>query len=201
MRPGRAALTAAWAGETRSRILHLGLAGARILAVTILVAVTSVPDVAWAGDPFRELGLIQPTRPTAAADFTAPGLNSQPLRLSDFKGRVVFLNFWATWCLPCKEEMPSLERLYRRYKERGLMVLAISVDTGGSAPVAAFVKELRLTFPIGLDPKLEVAGRYKIWALPSSFLIDRQGNTAAIATGPRNWDSPAAHAVIETLLK
>jgi len=193
--------TAAWADDTRSRILHLGLAGARILAVTILVAVTSLPGVAWAGDPFRELSLIQPKRPTAAADFTAPGLNSQPLRLSDFKGRVVFLNFWATWCLPCKEEMPSMERLYRRYKERGLTVLAVSIDSGGPEAVAAFVKALRLTFPIGLDPKMEIAGRYKIWALPSSFLIDRQGNVAAIATGPRNWNSPAAHAVVDTLLK
>ncbi len=93
-----------------------------------------------------------------------------------------------------------MERLYRRYKEQGLTVLTISVDTGGPATVAAFVKELRLTFPIGLDPRLEVAGRSKIWALPSSFLIDRQGNTAAIANGPRNWDSRAALAAIETLL-
>ena len=196
------ALTAEWARGTKStRKWRPGLGGSLVFALSILVAVAGFAGVAWAGDPFRELGLIQPTRPTAAADFTAPGLNSQPLRLSDFKGRVVFLNFWATWCLPCKEEMPSMERLYRRYKERRLTVLAVSVDTGGSAPVAAFVKELRLTFPIGLDPRLEVAGRYKIWALPSSFLIDRQGNTAAIVNGPRNWDSPPAHTVIETLLK
>jgi len=196
------ALTAEWARGTKStRKWRPGLGGSLVFALSILVAVAGFAGVAWAGDPFRELGLIQPTRPTAAADFTAPGLNSQPLRLSDFKGRVVFLNFWATWCLPCKEEMPSMERLYRRYKERGLTILAVSVDAGGSAPVAAFVKELRLTFPIGLDPRLEVAGRYKIWALPSSFLIDRQGNTAAIVNGPRNWDGPAAHAVIEILLK
>jgi len=79
-----------------------------------------------------------------AADFTAPGLNSQPLRLSDFKGRVVFLNFWATWCLPCKEEMPSMERLYRRYKERGLTVLAIEHSLGILGELADRVVGLRL---------------------------------------------------------
>ncbi len=197
-----AALTAEWVRGTEVVEKWRAVRGrSLVFALSILVAVADFAGVAWAGDPFPELSLIQPKRPTAAAAFTAPGLNSQPLRLSDFKGRVVFLNFWATWCLPCKEEMPSMERLYRRYKEQGLTVLGISVDTGGSATVAAFVKALRLTFPIGLDPKLEVAGRYQIWALPSSFLIDRQGNTAAIANGPRNWDSPAAHAAIETLVK
>lgn len=180
---------------------RFGLAGTWMEAVTILLVVASLPGIAWAADPFLELDLIQPKRPSVATDFTAPGLNSGPLRLSDFSGRVVLLNFWATWCLPCKEEMPSMERLYRRHRNLGLTVLAISVDAGGPATVAAFVKELRLTFPIGLDPTMHVAEQYKVRALPSSFLIDRQGNVAAISIGPRAWDGPAAHAMVETLLK
>jgi cytochrome c biogenesis protein CcmG, thiol:disulfide interchange protein DsbE len=181
--------------------MRLGLLGARILVVTILAVATGLHGIARAGDPFAELSLIRPRRPTAAADFTVPQLNSQQVRLSDFKGRVVFLNFWATWCVPCREEMPSMERLYRRYRDRGLTILAVSVDRGGPATVAAFVKMLRLTYPIGLDPKMEVAERYRVLALPSSFLIDREGNVTGSAVGPRDWDSPAARAVVETLLK
>jgi cytochrome c biogenesis protein CcmG, thiol:disulfide interchange protein DsbE len=181
--------------------MRLGLSGARVLVITILVVATGLPGVARAGDPFAELSLIRPKRPTAATDFTVPQLNSQQLRLSDFKGRVVFLNFWATWCVPCREEMPSMERLYRRYGDRGLTILAVSVDMGGPATVAAFVKMLRLTYTIGLDPRMEVAEQYRVRALPSSFLVDRQGNVAGIAVGPRDWDSPAARAVVETLLR
>lgn len=94
-----------------------------------------------------------------------------------------------------------MERLYRRYKDHGFVIVAISIDAGDAAGVAAFVKKLGLTFPIGLDPKLEVANRFTVRALPSSFLIDRDGNTVAVALGPRAWDGTAAHAVIESLVK
>lgn len=94
-----------------------------------------------------------------------------------------------------------MERLYRRYKQKGLEILAISIDTQSLAVVERFVKELKLTYPIGLDPKWDVAGKYTVRALPSSFLIDRKGSVAAIALGPRDWDKPAAHAVIEMLLR
>lgn len=94
-----------------------------------------------------------------------------------------------------------MERLYRRYKPKGLEILAISIDTRQAAVVERFVKALKLTYPIGLDPKWDVAEKYTVRALPSSFLIDRKGSVAAIALGPRDWDAPAAHAVIESLLK
>ena len=94
-----------------------------------------------------------------------------------------------------------MERLYRRYSERGLVIVAISIDAGGVEHVAKFVKSLGLTFPIGLDPTLEVASGYTVRALPSSFLIDRTGNTVAIALGPRDWDGTAARRLIDNLLK
>lgn len=171
------------------------------LGLVLLAAVAALPVPAWAGDPFAELALLRPSRPTAAADFAVPSLTSQPLRLSDFKGKIVLLNFWATWCPPCKEEMPSMERLYRRYKDRGFTILAVSIDTGGAAPVAAFVKKFGLTFPVGLDPKLAIANEYRVRGLPSTFLIDKTGNIAAVAVGPRDFNSAAAHAVVEALLK
>ena len=151
-------------------------------------------------DPFAALSLIRPRRPEPAPDFTVPGLTSPHLSLSSFRGQVVFLNFWATWCPPCREEMPSMERLYRRFKARGLTILAISIDSRGAEVVAPFVKHFGLTFPIGLDPKSEVANRYLLRALPTTVLIDRGGRIAAFAFGARGWDSSAAHAVIETLL-
>lgn len=167
----------------------------------LLLALAVVLPEAARADAFKDLELIRPSRPTAAVDFTVASLTKSPLRLSDFKGKVVFLNFWATWCPPCKEEMPSMERLYRRYKDKGFTILAVSIDSGGPAPVAAFVKMFGLTFPIALDPKLSVANQYAVRGLPSTFLIDRKGTVAAVAIGPRDWDNKAARAAIETLLK
>ena len=92
-----------------------------------------------------------------------------------------------------------MERLFRRHMEHGLTVVAISVDTHGADRVAVFVKTLGLTFPIGLDPRLDVANRYTVRSLPSSFLIDRAGSTVAVALGPRDWGGTAAHAVVEAL--
>jgi peroxiredoxin len=170
-----------------------------VAAVLVLVALW--PAAAGGEDPFRTLSLIRPARLEAAPDFTAPGLTSRAVRLSALTGQVVFLNFWATWCPPCREEMPSMDRLYRRFKARGFTVVAVSIDAGGAAVVAPFVKELGLTFPIALDPKLEVANQYRVRSLPTTVLIDRPGQLAGVALGPRDWDGPAAHAVIEALLK
>lgn len=172
----------------------------RRVAVLLGALVLIVAPAAVGQDPFRELSLIKPRRPTAAKDFVVPGLTSERLRLSDFGGKVRFVNFWATWCPPCKEEMPSMERLYRRYKEQGFTILAISIDADMSG-VEPFIKSLKLTFPIGLDPTGAVSNDYAVRALPSSYLVDRSGNIVAVALGPRDWDSSAARAVIESLLK
>jgi peroxiredoxin len=167
----------------------------------VMVLVLATRGVGSA-DPFRELDLIRPSRQQQAPDFSVASLHGEPLALRTFRGKIVFLNFWATWCPLCKEEMPSMERLlYLRYKDRGLTMLAISIDSDGARGVADFVKKHGLTFLIGLDPKLEVANGYGIRALPSTFLIDRDGNTSGIALGPRDWDGTGAHAVIESLLR
>jgi peroxiredoxin len=158
------------------------------------------PRWSFAADPLSALQLIKPSQPATAKEFTVPGLDSRPLRLSDFKGKIRLLNFWATWCPPCKEEMPSMERLYRRYQHRGFTIIGISVDASIPA-VAPFVKRLGLTFPIGLDPKLAVANHYTVRGLLSSFLIDRDAKMVALALGARDWDSEAARAVMEALLK
>ncbi len=170
------------------------------VAVAIAVSLGSGPaSPATAADPIADLALIRPPHTARAPDFTVPRLGSGSLSLKDFRGGGVFLNFWATWCTPCKKEMPSMERLYRRHKDRGFTIVAISIDTGGTDLVASFVRQLALTFPIGLDPDVQVANRYTVRALPSSFLIDRTGNIVAIAIGPRDWDGSAADALVDML--
>ena len=149
----------------------------------------------------KGLDLIRPSRAQAAKDFTVPSPNGKTLRLADYKGNVVFLNFWATWCPPCKEEMPAMERLYQRYKDRGLVVVALSVDAEGAPIVVPFVKEYKLTFPVGLDPKMAIAERYQVRGLPTSFLVDKKGTLVALALGPREWNGKTAHALIESLLE
>jgi peroxiredoxin len=173
----------------------------RATAALALLAALSAPTLApAAGDDFTALNLIRPARPTPAKDFDVPGPAGGRLRLRDFRGTVVLLNFWATWCPPCKEEMPSMERLYRRYRTRGFAVLAVSIDADGAQVVLPFVKQLGLTFPVGLDPKMALANEYRVRALPSTFLIDSAGQMVAIAIGPRDWDSRSARGVVESLL-
>lgn len=93
-----------------------------------------------------------------------------------------------------------MERLYRAFKDQGFVMLAISVDAEGGSVVVPFLNERKFTYPVGLDPKMAVAGRYGVRALPSSFLVDKHGALLALAVGPREWDSPDAHAAVEFLL-
>ena len=171
-----------------------------LLAVVCLGAVAFALRLAAAADAFEALALIKPTRVRVAEEFAVPTPNGQSIRLADYRGRVVLLNFWATWCPPCQAEMPAMERLYQGFKDRGFVLLAISVDADGGSVVKPFLQERKFTYPIGLDPKMALAGRYGVRALPSSFLVDKRGTLVALAMGPREWDSPDAHAAIESLL-
>lgn len=182
------------------RCILAAMKSSRVGLVVCALALLAAGAVA-APDAFKALDLIRPARVQAAKDFVAPSPDGKaPVKLADYRGKVVFLNFWATWCPPCREEMPAMERLYRRYESKGLVVLAISIDSEATV-IPGFVKQNKLTFPIGHDPKMALAERYGVRALPSSFLIDRRGNLAALAIGPRAWDTSASYAVIESLLK
>ena len=147
------------------------------------------------------LSLLRPKPVQMAKEFRVATPDNRQVTLSEFKGRVVFLNFWATWCKPCEEEMPSMERLHQRFKDQGLVVLAISEDSEGANLVNPYLKKHRLTFPVGLDPKMSVAGLYGVWGIPSTFIIDRKGNRALFANGPREWDGPDAQALFRSLLQ
>ncbi|HEV8438373.1 MAG TPA: TlpA disulfide reductase family protein [Methylomirabilota bacterium] len=167
----------------------------------LLLGVLALPGGAGAQDPIAALSLMKPNPVQTAKAFRVATPDNRELRLSDFKGKVVFLNFWATWCKPCEEEMPSMERLHQRFKEQGLVVVAISEDADGASVVGPYLKKRNLTFPVGLDPKMSVAGLYGVWAIPSTFIIDKNGNRALFANGPRDWDGPPAQTLFQSLLR
>lgn len=112
---------------------------------------------------------------------------------------MVFLNFWATWCVPCRLEMPAMERLYREFKEKGFVVLTVNVQEGPRA-VQAFIGELKLTFPVLVDRKGEAAIAYAVRGLPASYLIDRNQVIVGRAIGAREWDSKDVRGYIRSLL-
>lgn len=134
----------------------------------------------------------------AVFEFSLPDLRGNPVNLKDFRGKVVFVNFWATWCVPCREEMPSMERLYQKYKGKELVMLAVNYRESRKE-AQAFMEELKLTFP-GLLDDGTVSTLYGVFALPATYLVDRQGRGAARVLGARDWMSEESRAVIERLL-
>ena len=131
---------------------------------------------------------LQPGLP--APDFVFPGLDGKTVRLADYKGKVVFLNIWATWCPPCREEMPSMEKLYKELKGEDFEILAVSIDASGAKAVAPFMKEYHLSFPVLLDPEGTIKTLYGTTGVPESFIIDKEGMIEQIIIGPMDWATP-----------
>lgn len=140
-------------------------------------------------------------RTFVAPDFPLPDLEGNVQRLSDFRGKVVLLNFWATWCPPCRAEMPSMETLYQAYKGQGFEILAVSSDVQGAAIVQPFMEKYRLSFPALLDTTGRVNGMYGVRSIPTSYLLDRQGQVVSREIGARNWANAEARALIASLLE
>ena len=148
---------------------------------------------------FSKAGLRLLSSKVSPRDFSLPTLAGETVGLSQFKGKVVFLNFWATWCGPCRAEMPSMETLYSSYREKGFEILA--VNSGESRrEVLAYIQEYGFSFPTLLDEDGKVSSGYGIQAIPTSYLIDRDGMIVARIVGSINWDTPEIFAAIESLL-
>jgi peroxiredoxin len=135
-----------------------------------------------------------------APGFTLPDLAGRSVSLSAFRGKVVIVNFWATWCGPCRREIPSLERLYQSRKEKGLEILAVSVDRTSSSKVASFVTDHQMSFPVLLNPNGDVGQRYWAKAIPSSFVLDKKGVIRWKVQGTMEWDVPQVTSRIDQLL-
>lgn len=139
-----------------------------------------------------------------APDFTLKDLNGKRVQLSQYQGKVVFVNFWATWCEPCKEEMPSMERLYKVMKSKPFEILAISLDQDPVKDVPKFLKQTQLTlsFPVLVDLEQKVSKHiFKTTGVPESFIIQPDGKIAKHVIGAYEWDSPEIVKYFETLFK
>jgi DsbE subfamily thiol:disulfide oxidoreductase len=136
----------------------------------------------------------------SAPDFTLTTPDGKKASLKDYRGKVVFLNFWATWCPSCRTEMPDMDKLYREFKGKGLEIVAVNVKDKRDDAMG-FVKNMKLTYPIMLDPEGEVGLLYGAWGMPATYLIDRKGVVQARLWGPAEWYSPAARNLIKTMLE
>jgi len=171
-----------------SRVFILA-AGALVLAATFVIV--------WLQSAKYEPLVVGKVAP----DFALTDLNEKPYRLSDFRGKVVFLNFWATWCAPCREEMPSMEVLNKNFEKDGLIILAVSIDRVTTAKdIPPFAKGLNLTFPVLLDSWGKTDKPYKRMGVPETFIIDQQGIIREIVIGPKDWTRVDNLKTLTTLL-
>jgi peroxiredoxin len=126
----------------------------------------------------------------SAPDFALPDLDGKMVNLADYKGKVVLLNIWATWCPPCVEEMPSMEKLHQELKDEDFKILAVSIDVSGAKAVIPFMKKHKLSFSVLTDTEGAIKSLYQTTGVPESFIIDKQGIIVEKVIGPRDWAAP-----------
>lgn len=148
---------------------------------------------------FKKAGLSKVNQGNLAADFALRDVNGNSLSLTGSRGNLTFVNFWATWCGPCRDEMPSMDRLYRELSERGLAMLAINKRENG-ALVANFMRSQGLSFPALLDLDGRVSSAYQVYGLPTTFLIDDGGRIIAKRSGAKEWASREVMNLFDALL-
>ena len=146
-----------------------------------------------------DLGVVRIDEKLAAPSFRLKDLNGKEVKLEDHRGKIVFLSFWATWCLPCRAEMPSMEKLYTQFKDRDFIILAVDLQEGTNK-VRALKEKFELHFPILLDSDGRVGFMYGVRSIPTTYLIDREGYVMGGALGARNWARKEAFELIDHLL-
>lgn len=148
---------------------------------------------------YSSLGIQRIDPPQKALDFSLKTLGGKRVSLEDYRGKVILLNFWATWCGPCRMEMPSMEKLWQDFKEEDFVILAIDIQEEGKL-VSSFMKERNLSFPVPLDAKGNVARSYGVRGIPTTFFLNPKGETIGKAVGARDWASEGSFRLIEELL-
>lgn len=159
----------------------------RTLKLIAMFAVLGVASLAAASD-------------TVAPDFTLPGKNGETISLSKLKGQVVMLNFWASWCGPCRTEMPLMDQIYKKYSAAGFVLLGVNVDTD-SSDAQKFLSKVPVSFPIAYDRDSKVSKLYQVAAMPSTVFIDRKGNVRALHRGYNPGDENEYLSQIRSLIR
>jgi peroxiredoxin len=173
----------------RARFIRYGL-------IALLLSVFGVAVVTAAA------GELQPVKnPVPASAFMLRDSNGKLTSLADFEGKVVLLNFWATWCVNCRREMPAMERLYQSLRADGFEIVAVSVDQASTEKVKAFAEELKLTFPVLHDRDSIISSLYSNPGVPVSYLIDRRGRITHRVLGEYDWFSQEARTAVKGLLQ
>jgi thiol-disulfide isomerase/thioredoxin len=177
----------------------------KILILLTLVIITSaafadnkVPDNVIRA--FRAAGIPVLAEGIPIDDFTLPLLDGTNFTLSQQRGKVVFLNFWATWCPPCRNEMPSMEAVYQKLKNKGFEMVAVNLRES-KEQVASFMTQYKLNFPAVLDARGRTGSRYNVRAIPTTYIIDKRNLIVARLEGSIDWDTPAVITAFETLLE
>ncbi len=136
-----------------------------------------------------------------APEFTLKNLAGQDVKLADLRGKVVLVNFWATWCPPCREEIPSMERLNKAMAGKPFQMLAISIDEGGKGAVEGLFSKAGVTLPALLDPGQKTGKRYGITGVPETFIVDKKGVILKKVVGPIDWSDPMVGDFLENAMK
>jgi len=166
-----------------------------IVAISVLILLQTKDNyLNLSGNPMLGKG-------ASAPDFTLPDLNGNPVSLSDYRGKVVLFNIWATWCPPCVSEMPSMEKLHQNMKGEDFDILAVSIDESGADAVGSFMKKHKLNFTVLTDPKGTVNNQYHTTGIPESFIIDKNGMIVEKIIGPRDWAAPESVRIFRELAR
>ena len=194
----------------RTGVILAGAAGLAVVAAAVVLFIFVLPESASARPatppqaslaPLIEKAGLQAVRPgVRIIDFKLDTPAGTSVKLSSYAGKVVLLNFWATWCPPCRNEIPSIEALYTKFKDQGFVVLGVDLQED-PASVSDFVKKYAMTYPVVLDQTGQVASEYGARGIPLSFLIDRKGQITSGAIGGREWSGPETEALVKALLQ
>ena len=167
------------------------------LVLLLLMALVAVPIPGRAQIPPWE---IEKLPSTPAPPFSLPDLQGKQIASTAFQGRVLLVNFWATWCAPCRNEMAALDRLQRKYQEQGLTVIGISIDQD-LGPVKQFLETVKVGFPILHDPGMTSHDAYKVYSYPTTFLVDRKGIIRQYWIGIQEWEGEEVGKILQGTLR
>ena len=160
----------------------------KFASVLSLVTLVLTSQFALAQEPAKQT-LPPVEKPFAAPDFTLTSDSGKSYHLADLRGQVVLINFWATWCPPCRREMPSMERMWKKIKGKGVTILAINVGENADT-IFEFLGSYPVSFPLLMDLDGSVIKRYPVTGLPTTYIVNPQGQVTHRAVGSREWDDP-----------